>query len=178
MNLINIAKESDIPKKYRDTPIGDLIRYNNLKVPFQSYVSAHILVAMCMDNRKQLSIPENFAYIIRTGGANLRYSEFKVSYAIAISKLRYIILIAHNDCGMVNLMAKKDAFIDGLVETAGWERERAESHFLNYAPMFEIDDEKRFVIDESRRLMNKYQGITVVPAYYTLENNRLSLLEE
>ena len=41
---------------------------------------------MCMDNRKHLHIPDNFAFIIRSGGANLRYSEFKVSYAIAVGR--------------------------------------------------------------------------------------------
>ena len=34
---------------------------------------------MCMDNRKQLRLPDNFAYILRTGGGNIRYSEFKIS---------------------------------------------------------------------------------------------------
>jgi len=56
-----------------------LIRYQDFAAPHKQYVSAQLLVGMCMDNRKQLKIPENFAYIIRTGGANLRYSEFKVS---------------------------------------------------------------------------------------------------
>ena len=32
---------------------------------------------------KKLDIPDNFAFIIRAGGANLRYSEFKISFAIS-----------------------------------------------------------------------------------------------
>ena len=31
---------------------------------------------------------------------------------------------------------------------------------------------------ESKRLSEKYKGITVVPLYYTLDNNKLSLIEE
>ncbi len=175
MQLISILKESDIPEKYRNTPVGDLLRYHNLGAAYKKYDSAELLIGMCMDNRKQLKIPENFAYIIRTGGGNLRYSEFKVSYAIAVSKIRQIILISHNNCGMVNLMSKKDVFIQGLVEIAKWDRSKAEEHFLNYAPMFEIDNEISFVVDEAKRLMNKY-NIEVVPAFYKIEDNQLYLL--
>lgn len=61
-----------------------------------------------MDNRKHLHIPENFAFIIRSGGANLCYSEFIVSNAIAIAiaiaigNVKHIALVGHNNCGMVN----------------------------------------------------------------------------
>ncbi len=73
-----------------------------------------------MDNRKHLHIPDNFAFIIRAGGANLRYSEFKVSYAIAVGSVSCIALVGHNQCGMVNLISRKEQFIRGLVENAGW----------------------------------------------------------
>ncbi|MBN1799721.1 MAG: carbonic anhydrase [Spirochaetales bacterium] len=178
IRVISITKEDDIPGKYRDTPIADFLHYHNFKAPFKTYSSAQLLIGMCMDNRKKLNIPEYFAYIIRTGGANLRYSEFKVSYAIAIGNVKYIILISHNNCGMVNLMAKKDAFIKGLMENTQWDKQRAEEHFINYAPMFEIDNEKQFVIDEAERLMNKYKGIMVVPAFYKIGDNLIYLLEE
>jgi len=96
-----------------------------------------------MNNRKHLRIPETFAYIIRSGGANLRYSEFKVSYAIAVSGVRSIALIGHNQCGMVNLVARRDQFIQGLVENAGWDWdwEWVEERFMHFAPMFEIGNE-------------------------------------
>ena len=90
-----------------------------------------------MDNRKHLNIPDNFAFIIRSGGANLRYSEFKVSYAIAVGGAKQIALIGHNHCGMVNLVARRTTFIEGLMNNAGWTKEQAEEHFMNFAPMFE-----------------------------------------
>ncbi|KJR44934.1 hypothetical protein UF75_4670 [Desulfosporosinus sp. I2] len=83
MQLIKITNDKQIPSIYTNTPISELISYQNLNAEFKAYNSAELLIGMCMDNRKLLRIPENFAYIIRTGGANLRYSEFKVSYAIA-----------------------------------------------------------------------------------------------
>jgi len=83
-----------------------------------------------MDNRKHLHIPHNCAFIIRAGGANLRYSEFKVSSAIAVGGIRCIALTGHTQCGMVDLISRKDQFVQGLVKAAGWQRQSAEEHFF------------------------------------------------
>src|SRR5688572_20232650 len=117
--LIPIKSPQDIPSEYADTPIGLLLEYQNCDRAFESYQNAQLLIGMCMDNRKHLHMPDNFAFIIRAGGANLRYSEFKVSYAIAIAGLQHIALICHNNCGMVDLMSRKGLIVEGLVETAG-----------------------------------------------------------
>ena len=126
-----------------------------------------------MDNRKHLHIPDNFAFIIRSGGANLRYSEFKVSYAIAVGQVRHIVLIGHNHCGMVNLISRREEFIKGLVNRAGWSKEAAEDHFMNLAPMYEIGNEIDFIISETNRLRKRYPKIKVAPLHYRVEDNRL-----
>jgi carbonic anhydrase len=131
-----------------------------------------------MDNRKHLTIPDNFAYIIRAGGANLRFSEFKVSYAIAIGGVQAIALIGHNNCGMVNLASRKTLFIDNLVENAGWTHEQAEDHFMSFAPLFEIGNEIDFVLSEADRLRHRYPKALVAPMLYLVEDNRLYLLHE
>ena len=77
-----VDKEADIPAAYSQGPIGDLLRFHNLGFPPREVQQAELLIGMCMDNRKSLRIPDNFAFILRAGGANLRYSEFRVSYAI------------------------------------------------------------------------------------------------
>ncbi|HXV28263.1 MAG TPA: carbonic anhydrase [bacterium] len=168
----------DIPKAYRDTPLGRLLEYHNLARPFDSYTSAELLIGMCMDNRKHLKIPDNFAYIIRAGGANLRYSEFKISYAIAVGGIKAIALIGHNQCGMVNLMARKQQFIDGLVERAGWDAEQAAEHFTHFSPMFEIGNEVDFVLSEAQRLRARYPKILVAPFLYRIEDNLIYLIPE
>jgi carbonic anhydrase len=131
-----------------------------------------------MDNRKHLHIPDNFAYIIRAGGANLRYSEFKVSYAIAVGGAQAIALIGHNNCGMVNLIARRQQFIEGLVERGGWDREWAQEHFNQFAPMFEIGNEVDFVLSEAKRLRLRYPKILVAPFIYLIEDNRLYMVKE
>ena len=176
--LVSIEEYNDIFSEYRDTPIGLLLEYHNLNRPPETYSSAKLLIGMCMDNRKHLHIPDNFAYIIRAGGANLRYSEFKVSYAIAVGNVNYIALIGHNDCGMVNLIARKEQFINGLVNKAGWDRNWAEEHFMHFAPMFEIGNEVDFVVSEAKRLRLRYPKITVAPLIYKVDDNRLYLINE
>ena len=93
--LIPVTAEPDILPAYRKTPIETLLAYQNLNRPHGIHDKAELLIGMCMDNRKHLRVPENFAYIIRAGGGNLRYSEFKVSYAIAIGGISAIALLAH-----------------------------------------------------------------------------------
>jgi carbonic anhydrase len=176
--LLTIASSEDIPAHYRDTAIGLLLEYHNLHRDLDSYTNAELLIGMCMDNRKHLHIPDNFAYIIRTGGANLRYSEFKVSYAISVGGVRCIALIGHTQCGMVNLIARKEEFVRGLVKAAGWEAQSAEEHFFHFAPMFEIGNEVDFVLSEVKRLRLRYPKITVAPLIYRLEDNRLYLIQE
>ncbi|MBX2992354.1 MAG: carbonic anhydrase [Bacteroidetes bacterium] len=176
--LLPVTTGGDIPTEYRDTPIGQLLAFHNLKLPFTEFQNAQLLVGMCMDNRKHLHIPDNFAFIIRAGGANLRYSEFKVSFAIAVGGVRHIALIAHNKCGMVNLHARKEMFINGLVEHAGWERELAEQHFTQFSPMFEIVNEIDFVLSEAKRLRTRYPKIQIAPMLYRVEDNLLYLINE
>ena len=176
--LVDISKQEDIFPQYRGTPIGLLLEYHNLERIRDVYTKAQLLIGMCMDNRKHLHIPDNFAYIIRAGGANLRYSEFKVSYAISVGDVRHIVLIGHNNCGMVNLISRKDQFINGLVDKAGWDREWAEEHFMHFAPMFEIGNEIDFVLSEAKRLRLRYPKIMIAPIFYKVDDNKLYLINE
>lgn len=176
--LVPVRSTADILPEYQSSPIGLLLEYHNLGRSPETFTAAQLLIGMCMDNRKHLHIPDNFAFIIRTGGANLRYSEFKVSYAIAIGGVKAIALIAHTQCGMVNMVARRDQFIQGLVDYAGWHREWAEEHFMHFAPMFEIGNETDFVLSEAKRLRLRYPKIQVAPLMYRVEDNLLYLVRE
>lgn len=176
--LTKVSREEDVFEKYRNTPIEALLKYHNLNYPHETYSKAELLVGMCMDNRKHLIIPDNFSFIIRSGGGNLRYSEFKVSYAIAVGGVKAIALIGHNNCGMVDLASKKDKFVEGLVNNAGWEKQSAEEHFMHFAPMFEIGDEIDFVLSEAKRLRIKYPNVLVAPLLYNIDDNKLYLVNE
>jgi carbonic anhydrase len=167
-----------IPSAISGGPIGLLLEYHNLDRPFEHYHAAQLLIGMHMDNRKTLRIPGNFAYIIRSGVANLRPSEFKVSFAIPIGGVQSIALIAHTQCGMVNLKDRSESFVQGLVERGGWEKKAAQEHFKQFAPVFELGDEVRFACSEAARLSQLYPSVQVVPLLYKVEDNRLYLLED
>ena len=176
--LVKVEREQDIFPQLRDTPIARLLRYHNLGEAHEQHASAELLIGMCMDNRKSLRIPDNFAFVIRAGGGNLRYSEFKVSFAIAVGGVRAIALIGHTSCGMVNLSSRREQFIDGLVRNAGWDRAAAEEHFAQFAPTFEIGNEVDFVLSESKRLRERYPKVLVAPMIYKVEDNLLYLVRE
>jgi carbonic anhydrase len=95
----------------------------------------------------------------------------------AVGGVTAIALIGHNQCGMVNLMARRDLFIQGLVN-AGWEKEWADEHFMHFAPMFEVGNEVDFVLSEAKRLRLRYPKIQVAPLMYRVEDNRLYLIQE
>lgn len=175
--MIPVESTDAIFPHLRGTPIARLLEYHNLGRPFDAYKQAELLIGMCMDHREHLTIPGNFAYILRAGGANLRPSEFKVSYAIAVGGVRHIALIGHSQCGMVNLMARERSFVQGLVE-AGWEPEAAESHFHHFSPIFEIGSEIDFVCAEANRLRLRYPKVAVAPMLFKVEDNRLYLIHE
>ncbi|MFC2115693.1 carbonic anhydrase [Bacteroidota bacterium] len=176
--LSEINKAGDIFPEYRHTPIAALLEYHNLNRKFKSYSQAELLIGMCMDHRAHLRIPDNFSFIIRSGGANLRHSEFKVSYAIAVGAVRYIALIGHNNCGMVNLDSRKEQFINGLVDKAGWDKEEAKEHFRSFAPVYEIGNEIDFVISESERLRLRYPKITIAPMLFNVNDHKIYLVRE
>jgi carbonic anhydrase len=178
MKLIKVTGKEHIPAEYMGTPVEMLIGYQNLDYKYKDYVNAEILVGMCMDNRKMLHLPENFAFIIRTAGANLRYSDFKVAFAIAVGGVSAVAIIGHNDCGMANLMQKKDLFVKGIRERAGWDSKKAEEHFMSFAPFFEIENEEEFILSEAKRLREKFPKITVAPMIYRLEDNLLYFIKE
>lgn len=175
--LIAVDEQTDIPPGLRGSPAGRLLEYHNLGRRRKAYDRARLLIGMCMDHRKALRLPEQFAYVLRTGGANLRFSEFKVSYAIAVGGVRAIALIGHSRCGMSNLEARREDFVDGLV-SAGWDRSAAEAHFDEFAPQFEIGDPIDFVSGEARRLASRYPAVSVTPMIYRVEDGRLYLVEE
>ena len=172
----DIRSEADIPERWRATPIGALLRYHALGAPLPGRAEKpELLIGMCMDSRKHLRIPDNFAFILRTGGANLRLSEFRVSYAIAVGGVRAIALMGHTNCGMSGLTSRRGTFVDGLVD-AGWNRAEAERHFDREAPHHEIGREDDFIRAEARRLSALYPRVLVAPLLYRVEDGTIAVL--
>jgi carbonic anhydrase len=171
--ILPVAKPADILPIYRGTPVGHLLEYHNLGRPLNGVTRPELLIGMCMDSRKTLRIPNDFAFVLRTAGANMRDNEFRISYAIAVGGVHTIALIAHTDCGMARLEQRREQFIEGMVANAGWDRARAERHFADSAPKFGIRDEVDFVLHEAARLCAIYPRIQVAPLLYRVDDDLL-----
>lgn len=171
--ILPVAREEEILPAYRDTPVGRLLSYHNLGFGPVAVNRPELLIGMCMDSRKHLRIPNDFAFVLRTAGANMRDNEFRISYAIAVGGVHTIVLIAHTDCGMAQLQRRREQFIEGMVANAGWDRVRAERHFAESAPKFGIKDEVEFVLQESDRLRRIYPRIQVAPLLYRVDDDLL-----
>ena len=176
-DIIPVSRRDDILPEYRATPVGLLLEYHNLGRVLEA-TKPQLLIGMCMDSRKSLRIPNDFAFVLRTAGANMRDNEFRISYAIAVGGVHTIVLIAHTDCGMARLAQRREQFIDGMVSNAGWDRGRAVRHFEESAPKFGIRDEVEFVLREADRLRGIYPRIFVAPLLYKVEDDFLYQLAD
>jgi carbonic anhydrase len=178
-SLIPVHNATDILPMYRGTPIESLLRYHNLREPLpRTTHRAEILVGMCMDHRKDLTLPNEFAYVLRAAGGNLRDSEFEISYVVGIGGISTIALLAHTDCGMAHVTEKREAFVRGLVEHGGWTPDAASNHFSTYAARYEIGDPVDFALTEAGRLQRLYPRLLVAPLLYAVENDRVLQIRE
>ena len=175
--LIDIKKYEDIPALYQKTPLGLLLEYHNLGKQFEAHSSAELLIGMCMDNRKQLRLPQNFSFIVRIGGTNIKPNQFHISYAVGVGGVRHIALIGHTQCGMVNIADRKEKFIQGMISNAGWTQAQAEEHFAQWEPICEIGNEVEFIKNKAQLLQSQYPNILIAPLIYKIEDQQLYLVQ-
>jgi carbonic anhydrase len=79
---------------------------------------------------------------------------------------------------MVDLRARRDVFVNGLVENGGWKRREAERHFDRFSPVFEIRDPARFVLGEAERLRERYPRVVVAQLFYQVSEGLLYQITE
>ena len=174
VRLIPVDSAEAILPAYRGTPIDRLLRHHNLgqELP-RTNGKPQLLISMCMDHRKVLLLPSEFAFVLRSAGGNLRDNEFDVSIAIAVGGVRSIAVVKHTDCLMSRVTGTRDAFIQGLVERGGWGADEAAAHFDSHAERYQIGEPVDFAGTEADRLRRRYPGVQVAPLLYQVENDRL-----
>ncbi|MFZ5808391.1 MAG: carbonic anhydrase [Chloroflexota bacterium] len=176
VGLQPVDEPEDIFAHYRQTPIGILLEYQNFGREFQKYIQPQLLVGTCMDYRIQLRIPPRFAYILRSGGANMRSNDFYISYAISMGGISSIALIGHTQCAMADAASKRADFVKGMMVNAGWDERSAEVYFDQNAQLHQVGVEIEFIINEARRLQRLFPGVCVAPLLYKVEDLRLYLI--
>ncbi len=174
LHVVNTRE--DIPTQLQDTPIGKLLTFHNISKSEEKFDKAELLIGTCMDNRISLQLPERFAYVIRRAGANMRDSEFPISYGLSTG-ITYFALIGHTDCGMVGLASQESAVVQGYAKHLQWEQEKAVHYFKKKILRYEITDEIKFTNTEAQRLAKLFPTAIIVPMIYKVEDNKLYLIQ-
>jgi SulP family sulfate permease len=174
--LFPVMSSDDVPIILRDTPLENLLKGQNLGLVDPPTTNApEMVVGMCIDFRKTLTIPRDWAFIIRREGANMDGAEFAI--ALAISKgVRHMALIAHNDCAMANTAQHRKQFVEVLSNEIGWEGKKAEEFFDEHARSREIGNEIDFVLQEAQRIEGLFPGLRVLPLLFRVDDGKLYLI--
>ncbi|MBX9941361.1 MAG: SulP family inorganic anion transporter [Candidatus Obscuribacterales bacterium] len=176
--LVPVRTEDDIPEPLRDTPISTLLKCQNMgQIESSLSDSPELIIGMCIDYRKSLTLPQNCAYVIRRTGANMQGSEFSLALALSAG-IKYMALIAHNHCIMSDPHKKRDDFVKSLSTVHGWKVAEASRFFDKHASSREISDAIDFSLKESRRLSKLFKGATFVPMMFLIEDNMLYLVKD
>jgi carbonic anhydrase len=171
--LTPVRTEADILPAWRDTPVGDLLRFHNLGAPHRDYSQPALVLGICMEIRQSLALPPGFAHVLRTAAASLKRVPFDVSWGIGIAGAGAIALVGHTGCGMVNLRQHREDFVARLMAVGGWERPAAEQHFDHWSDLFEVEDPAAFLLAETRRLQSRYPRLLVAPLLLDTDSGRL-----
>ena len=174
--LVPLKAWWDVPPEWRETPVGDLIAYHSLGRPLRRHERAALLIGTCMDGRIVLRIPEGFAYVLRTAGANLAAVAGNVSYVLGAKGVSFVAVVGHTGCGATNLPSRREELVDGLVVRAGWARERAERHVDEDVLPHGIDDPAEFAFREARWLEREYGKVRAAPLLYDTHDGSLALI--
>ncbi len=176
--LLKVNSIFDIPSRFQGTPIADLLRSQNMyDIGYDVSQAANLIIGMCIDHRKQLHLPKNGAYIIRSPGANMKDHEFSIALALT-SGVTYMALLVHNKCLMSNPLKRKEILKRILVQDHGWDSNTVEESFDEFAAAKQIGDPVTFGLAESSRLRNIFKGLTVVPLLYDIYSDRLFIIKE
>jgi len=137
-----------------------------------------MFIAMCIDHRKRLNIPHEFAFILRTAGTRLLGNEFELSFAIAIGGVSTIALIGHTQCGMTKVFEQREQFIDGLVERGGVTPQIACEHFDALAPRYAITSPVDSILHKAKVVQKHLPDVLVAPLLYRVEDDQLAQIND
>ncbi len=173
LKLAPVRTLSDLRPEYQQTPIADLFRYHGEGAPGRSYARPPLVLLTCMDWRITVRVPESFAYVLRTAGANVESVLFNIDYAVAVLGVEAIALVGHDDCAMTAVHEHRRAFESGLVREQGWSAEKAAQAFESGASWFGLESAMAGVWSSAEALRKRYPKRLVAPLYYQVKEGRL-----
>lgn len=149
-------------------PIEILLQSHNQGQFFPPFDRPVLAVVTCMDFRIQLHMPENFAFVLRTGGANPAPVEPYLAFSVARMGIGAIALIGHTDCAM----QYPDPYVLNHLPT----NEHHIQHYRAQIAALAIGEVEPFTRRQARKLTARL-GLPVVPLLYRVEDHRLVVLD-
>lgn len=150
-------------------PVHTLLRSHNEGAVFPPFSHPELAVVTCMDFRIHLRMPENFAFVLRTGGANPEPVEPYLAFSVARMGIQAIALIGHTDCAM----QYPDPYVLNHLPT---DEERIQ-HYRAQIAALAIGEVELFTRRQARKLGERL-GLPVVPLLYRVKDHRLKCLEK
>jgi carbonic anhydrase len=121
-----------------------------------------------MDFRLKLALPDNFAFVLRIGGANIRPVSPYIAFAVAVGQVSAIAVLVHDQCAMEDVELRKDQFVSGLIEHAGWSRSDAEEYVAVCAPLIRIEEPSQVALRQCAQLRKRFPRVRVAPLLYAV----------
>jgi carbonic anhydrase len=176
--VAEVYAAGDILPQYKGGPIERLLRVQNLgQNPGVMASHPELFICTCIDRRINLTLPAGAAYVLRTAGARLDGNEFELLFVLAIGGVSAVALIAHTDCGMGDVLERRDDFIAGLGR-CGLAPDDAAARYDADAPRCAIGDPVDHILEQARRVRELVPGVLVAPLLYRVENGRLAQIDE
>ena len=172
-SLIPVNSVDDVLPEWKGSPIERLLEFHNLGISSAPFDQPQMLIGTCMDFRVSIQIPDRFAFVLRTGGANFSANEFHIAYAISVGGVRAFAIIGHDDCGMHRLSNERTLFINGACE-AGSDNVQAGDYYDQNVDACTIPDPAEFTFNEATRYAKLFPDVTVAPLLYTVGDGKLS----
>ena len=124
-------------------------------------------------------MPPGAAVELRCAGVNLdERAFFQFAFAVSVMGIGHIALISHDDCAMVGLAAKRQAFARGLAERGGWEEAAADAFFGEQAGSWQQDDAIATVVRHAGELRERLAPVRFAPLHYSTGEGTLYQINE
>lgn len=149
------------------TAIDLLIAAHNDGADVPAFRAPQLAIVTCMDFRIRLRLPENFAFVLRSGGANPRPVEPYLAFSVARTGIHAIALIGHTDCAMQS----PDPYVVNDLPTS----EDLKRVYRSEIAALAVGEVTHFTRIEAARLEERF-GLPVVPLLYRVEDHKLERL--
>lgn len=175
--LVPVRRQQDILPSYLGSPIEALLGCHNFERRPGTVAMPQMIVVTCMDHRIALTLPERFAFVLRTGGANVEPVLFNIACAMAINDIRTIAVIGHSDCAMVDVARHHECFMQTAADFTSMTPLQLEQIFDQGAREFGCTDAVTNTLRQCARLREFLPGSLICPLFYDVADNMLYQIE-